>query len=1525
MAEIDPLITAYIQLQISPDAVKNVEGKIDELAKSLERLKAVKIDFALSEKSRQALNQVETLARALQGLSTSGGNIFRGAAQAARALGAVQKSATGALSETDKAFQAQFTAAERSFAKRLAASEFLLGNRKTARPTQEDFFAGRDAENAKRRTAEDDAFLANVLKNATDDANLSRQRFLTSLKQESKALREEAKRLAEVSFASGERDTPDVRQADVDRARANLVLIDRQKLLAQEAAEMGRLQKEAGKYIQFWVKASRLQEISIAKKEAKEVEKLQQEVQKYEAWWAKAIRQQEISAAKEEAKEVKKLQREAERYEAFWAKALRQQEMSAAKEEAKELERLNKEAEKYTDFWERSIRLQEVAANKLKAVIAQQELLSKYDKRSVSLAQQFANRRFLRGTRTTAAIQPEDLRRAERYYARIDAAAAKSAASARRSKSIIDAQLAAQDSAFKRQAQAFATSAFVSGRRDNENITQRDIDLTVSLRELEQQRADAAANTQKQLKLQSDQLKVQRELTIAQFNAQVRASAELRARRQFSRGLRSTAEVTDRDLAIAARLDRARKAAAQRQLLSEKRIADERSVLLRRYNAEEKRLAQRRADNLFNRGQRPEPIFNAQDLDVARKIYKRIKENTQALKDQAAAARELEAANRKAAAALERANRRAAAALARSFKNLNQKIGGAFTSTTQDLGFLFPQGQFVGNILRIGYSWSKVGDAIGDVTQKSLGLSGAVGSALKGFGGLIGFGLGGVLGGIAKAFSVVLSVVTRVAAVIGRIAFSVAAAGFRLLLAPTLAVVRAFRTLIAYGPQLAVALGIGLAQTLTNSAIQIERLRNLFDQAFLGQGGAQFEALRKRADAMGISFEQAAEPMARLAFAAKSAGLEARATDNLFQGISNAAVALKLDSDRLGRAFTAFEQILSKGRVSSEELRGQLAEAIPGIVPIVQRSLRLTGKELDQLLEKGQLTSNELIKALGPELQRAFQGGAAANANSLAAQVARIDNAFLRLKATLGAEIAPSFLRIKKALVDLAGSPQVLGFLRAVARRIAELFDLLRTSPAVQRFGELLAEAFRRLLPFVERIVSKILTLQAIANGTLLDGFIRLADYAIPKIDAALERVMEKVRELTGMSIFNAEDGLSFINVLLTQASSIKNIYLAVFDYLKSQAKATLFDFLYVGGAVAVSLAAVIKDNLAGVLEEAIFGGTKRSELKSLDKDIRERENGIKNLEALLANPKSRKSYGGLIPGEADITDEQIRGQIAAQKAAINAAKTKQKVLVEEIVKEEANNYKDAYNKYGPLITKASEGIGFRDELEQKELAQKEANIRKEFQPLLGAFETAKFENKLNRWVQAIKSAAEKAVDAVKPLTSFADNLGAGINSLFGRFGNVIGNAVTGLLGPLGNLLGGRAQPFGQQAKLAANAFIDFGQKFLSEAVKGGKPFGALGGLFSSLAKLGTTLPNIPGAPNNRSALQQETERIQSQFLDAESLFQSMQAQEQLKEQRKTNEELAMLRQEVKRGNDLAAARIPSGMMLDTRMRGAIA
>ena len=49
-------------------------------------------------------------------------------------------------------------------------------------------------------------------------------------------------------------------------------------------------------------------------------------------------------------------------------------------------------------------------------------------------------------------------------------------------------------------------------------------------------------------------------------------------------------------------------------------------------------------------------------------------------------------------------------------------------------------------------------------------------------------------------------------------------------------------------------------------------------------------------------------------------------------------------------AFKALEQMLSKGKVSAEELRGQLGERIPGAFQIAARAMGMTTSELDKFM-----------------------------------------------------------------------------------------------------------------------------------------------------------------------------------------------------------------------------------------------------------------------------------------------------------------------------------------------------------------------------------------------------------------------------------------------------------------------------------------------------------------------------------------------------------------------------------------------
>jgi len=99
--------------------------------------------------------------------------------------------------------------------------------------------------------------------------------------------------------------------------------------------------------------------------------------------------------------------------------------------------------------------------------------------------------------------------------------------------------------------------------------------------------------------------------------------------------------------------------------------------------------------------------------------------------------------------------------------------------------------------------------------------------------------------------------------------------------------------------------------------------------------------------------------------------------------------------------------MLSKGKVSAEELRGQLGERIPGAFQIAARSMNMTTSELDKFMADGKLMSEEFLPKFAAQLKTEFAGGMDAATQSLSANLNRMNNSFLELKYTIGELFMP--------------------------------------------------------------------------------------------------------------------------------------------------------------------------------------------------------------------------------------------------------------------------------------------------------------------------------------------------------------------------------------------------------------------------------------------------------------------------------------------------------------------------------------
>jgi len=133
--------------------------------------------------------------------------------------------------------------------------------------------------------------------------------------------------------------------------------------------------------------------------------------------------------------------------------------------------------------------------------------------------------------------------------------------------------------------------------------------------------------------------------------------------------------------------------------------------------------------------------------------------------------------------------------------------------------------------------------------------------------------------------------------------------------------------------------------------------------------------------------------------------------------LSAAMAVLGADTITSQRAFRAVSQMISKGQVYAEELKGQLAEALPGAIQIFARSMGKTTSEFLAMVKAGQVGLNELILFFA-QIQQEY--GAAATASTTYEQATnRLSNQFLLLLKNIGDS---GVWKVLVGLIDLSAS-----------------------------------------------------------------------------------------------------------------------------------------------------------------------------------------------------------------------------------------------------------------------------------------------------------------------------------------------------------------------------------------------------------------------------------------------------------------------------------------------------------------------
>lgn len=193
-----------------------------------------------------------------------------------------------------------------------------------------------------------------------------------------------------------------------------------------------------------------------------------------------------------------------------------------------------------------------------------------------------------------------------------------------------------------------------------------------------------------------------------------------------------------------------------------------------------------------------------------------------------------------------------------------------------------------------------------------------------------------------------------------------------------------------------------ITKALYEASVAAERLKIGLDFATGGNGARELIYVSDLSNKLGLSLQSTASAYMGFAAAAKGTALEGAATRTVFEAVSKAASVMGLSAEQSSGALLALQQMVSKGTVQAEELRGQLGERLPGAFQIAARAMGVTTQELGELLEQGKVLADDFLPKFAAQLEKDIGGAAEKAADRLGAALARMEGAWFRFKQTAG-------------------------------------------------------------------------------------------------------------------------------------------------------------------------------------------------------------------------------------------------------------------------------------------------------------------------------------------------------------------------------------------------------------------------------------------------------------------------------------------------------------------------------------------
>lgn len=216
----------------------------------------------------------------------------------------------------------------------------------------------------------------------------------------------------------------------------------------------------------------------------------------------------------------------------------------------------------------------------------------------------------------------------------------------------------------------------------------------------------------------------------------------------------------------------------------------------------------------------------------------------------------------------------------------------------------------------------------------------------------------------------------------------------------------------AFGLKKATDLAMGFASAMVEAQTNADRLSlQLSAGAGAAYAGKELEYVREVSNRLGLDLNTTASSYARFIAAARGTALEGSGVRQVFDSVAKSASVMGLNVDETQGALRALEQMMSKGVVQAEELRGQLGDRMPGALQIAARAMGVTTKRLSEMVQAGEVASAEFLPRFARQLETELGESADAASQKMSAATNRASNAWEQFKQTVAGAGPGDFIK----------------------------------------------------------------------------------------------------------------------------------------------------------------------------------------------------------------------------------------------------------------------------------------------------------------------------------------------------------------------------------------------------------------------------------------------------------------------------------------------------------------------------------